>query len=83
MNKRHVLCLAAAATAALLLPTLGQAQEFPPRKPVTLVVGFPPGGAADAAARLIAKKLSDNIGQAVVVEDGVPRALPPPDSARG
>ena len=47
----------------------GHAQDFPPNKPVTLVVGFAAGGAADAAARLIAKKLGENIGQTVVVEN--------------
>jgi tripartite-type tricarboxylate transporter receptor subunit TctC len=36
---------------------------------VTLFVGFAPGGAADAAARLIAKKLTENIGQNVIVEN--------------
>jgi tripartite-type tricarboxylate transporter receptor subunit TctC len=36
---------------------------------VTLVVGFAAGGAADAAARLIAKKLGENIGQSVVVDN--------------
>lgn len=46
-----------------------QAQDFPPKKPITLLVGFAPGGAADAAARLIAKKLGDNIGQSIVVDN--------------
>ena len=56
--------------AALTLGVLGaHAQDFPPKKPVTLVVGFAPGGAADAAARLIAKKLAENIGQSVVVDN--------------
>ncbi|HSH91453.1 MAG TPA: tripartite tricarboxylate transporter substrate binding protein, partial [Ramlibacter sp.] len=45
------------------------AQDFPPKKNVTLVVGFAPGGAADSAARLIAKKLGENIGQTVIVDN--------------
>ena len=61
------LVLLAAASAALAASA--QAQDFPPAKPVTLVVGFAAGGAADAAARLIAKKLAENIGQSVVVEN--------------
>ena len=69
MNKRQILRLTALAAASALLPAVGSAQEFPPRKPVTLVVGFAPGGAADAAARLIAKKLAENIGQVVVVDN--------------
>jgi tripartite-type tricarboxylate transporter receptor subunit TctC len=69
MNKRQLLRLAALAVPVLLLPLAGSAQEFPPRKAVTLVVGFAPGGAADAAARLIARKLGENIGQSVVVDN--------------
>ena len=45
------------------------AQEFPPRKSVTMVVGFAAGGAADASARLIAKKLGEQVGQSVVVDN--------------
>ncbi|HQQ71413.1 MAG TPA: tripartite tricarboxylate transporter substrate binding protein, partial [Alicycliphilus sp.] len=69
MKKRTLIQAAAVAASALALGGLAQAQSFPPAKPVTLVVGFAAGGAADAAARLIAKKLGENIGQAVVVEN--------------
>ncbi|HUR88253.1 MAG TPA: tripartite tricarboxylate transporter substrate binding protein [Ramlibacter sp.] len=57
------------ALAALWLAAGVHAQEFPPKKAVTMYVGFSPGGAADSSARLIAKKLSENIGQTVIVEN--------------
>lgn len=69
MNILHLLRATALVLAPLLLAGLCQAQDFPPKKPVTLVVGFAAGGAADAAARLIAKKLSENIGQSVIVDN--------------
>ena len=72
MTKRKLL---QAGAALALLPVLAaftapaQAQDFPPKKTISLVVGFAPGGAADTAARLIAKKLGDNIGQTVIVDN--------------
>lgn len=69
MHKRHLLRTTALALSTLWLGGLAQAQDFPPKKPVTLVVGFAAGGAADSAARLIAKKLGENIGQSVIVEN--------------
>ena len=69
MNKRNFLHASALAASLLALAASAQAQDFPPKKPVSLVVGLAAGGAADAAARLIAKKLGENIGQSVVVEN--------------
>jgi tripartite-type tricarboxylate transporter receptor subunit TctC len=69
MNKRLLLRAALLGASAFALLASAHAQDFPPKKTVTLVVGFAPGGAADAAARLIARKLGDNIGQTVVVEN--------------
>lgn len=42
------------------------AEDFPNR-PITMVIGFPPGGSADAIGRQVAEKMSRNIGQPVVV----------------
>ena len=69
MNKRELLNIVAA---LVLLPALSAhalAQDFPPKKPVSMVDGFAAGGAADTAARLIAKKLGENIGQTVIVDN--------------
>jgi tripartite-type tricarboxylate transporter receptor subunit TctC len=44
--------------------------QFPSR-PITIIVPIPPGGAPDIAARVIAQKLSENVGQPVVVENRV------------
>src|SRR5882724_3344219 len=40
-----------------------------PSKPITMVVGFEPGGGTDTVARIVAKFLGDNTGQQVVVEN--------------
>ncbi len=58
--------------AALLLAAVSlsaAAQEFPPKKTITMVVGFAAGGAADTGARIIARKLGENIGATVMVDN--------------
>ena len=65
MNRKARISLS---VAALLFAGTAAAQGFPTRT-VTLTVGFAPGGGTDTAARIVAKKLSENIGQTVVVEN--------------
>ena len=59
-------------TLALLLlamaPALAWAQDYP-GKPVRMVVGFPPGGGTDVVARILAPKLSELLGQPLVIEN--------------
>src|SRR3954469_13935565 len=55
--------------AALAAPLAARAQASFPTKPINWVVGFPPGGGADGVTRVVAAKLSQNIGQPVVVEN--------------
>lgn len=46
-----------------------QAQTWPTKQPIKFIVVYPPGGASDVTARLIATKLSESIGQSVNVEN--------------
>src|SRR5689334_6861643 len=53
-----------------VLSSLALAQPYP-SKPVHLLVAFPPGGPVDIIARLIAPKMSEILGQPIVVENKV------------
>jgi tripartite-type tricarboxylate transporter receptor subunit TctC len=52
----------------LALSTSVFAQAYP-TKPVTILNGFPPGGATDTVLRLVGAKLSERLGQPVVIEN--------------
>jgi tripartite-type tricarboxylate transporter receptor subunit TctC len=56
--------------AAALLPTVAIAQnrDFPQR-PIRIIVPVPPGGSIDATARLLAPKMSESLGQSVVIDN--------------
>ena len=56
--------------AAALLPVCVSAQTYPTRA-IRIVVAFPAGGGSDLAARVVAQKLSESLGQPVVVENRV------------
>jgi len=64
---RKTLCTLAGGLALALGPA-AHAADFP-AQPIRLVVGFVPGGGTDVSARILAQKLSDVIGQQVVVEN--------------
>jgi len=66
LGRRVVLCLAAGALAASLMPVAAQAEDYPSR-PVTFVVGFGVGGSADRTARALAQFLPEELGQPVTV----------------
>ncbi|WP_203076493.1 Bug family tripartite tricarboxylate transporter substrate binding protein [Falsiroseomonas ponticola] len=55
--------------AALALPGLAQAQAPWPSRPIRLINPWTPGGPADVVARPVAQKLSESLGQPVVMEN--------------
>ena len=59
---------AAVSVCALLVGAGIHAQSYP-AKPIRFLVGFPPGGTNDIVARLLAQKLSETMGQSLVVEN--------------
>ena len=68
VNRRQWLGVGLAATGGLSsLSALAQSRW--PDKPIKLVVGFPPGGATDVVARIVAQPLADVLGVSVVVDN--------------
>jgi tripartite-type tricarboxylate transporter receptor subunit TctC len=66
--KMLVIGCAWVASIAMAQPA-GKGVDAYPNKPVRLIVGVPPGGAADFTARIVGQKLADRFGQNVVVEN--------------
>lgn len=67
-SRRRFLRTSAGMAAALAVPFAARAQTYP-SGPIRIIVGFPPGGGADAYARLMAPYLSEKLGQPIAVEN--------------
>jgi tripartite-type tricarboxylate transporter receptor subunit TctC len=68
LQRRHFLHLAAGAVALPAVSRIALAQTYPSR-PVRIIVGYAPGGAADITARLMGQWLSERLGQPFVIEN--------------
>jgi tripartite-type tricarboxylate transporter receptor subunit TctC len=68
LNRRHFIGGTTAAALTIAAPRISRAQAYPSR-PVRVIIPFTPGGAPDVLLRLVAQKLSEKWGQAVVVEN--------------
>lgn len=65
---KHGLAWAALALAPLIVTAPAMAEKFPER-PVTMIVGYPPGGSNDIVARIVAPALGEALGTTIVVEN--------------
>src|SRR5258706_9851380 len=67
-KRRRSMKLIVALAAALAIAANAAAQTYPTR-PVTVVVGFAPGGGTDTVGRVMQRKLGEYLDQSIVVEN--------------
>jgi tripartite-type tricarboxylate transporter receptor subunit TctC len=68
ISRQRFLKLIASAAALPTFARIATGQNYPSR-PIHIIVGFPPGGAADVTARLIGQWLSERLGQPFIIEN--------------
>lgn len=69
MDRKFSICFTLAASVALALGSSGALAQGYPNQLIRLIVPYAAGGGVDMAARLIAPKLSENLGQSVVIDN--------------
>ena len=67
MHIRHLVLLVLAMSSGLLTTAPAGAQSYPSR-PIRMIIPFPPGGSLDIAMRVIGPKMSEVIGQNVIID---------------
>lgn len=67
LTRRTLSMLAFAGMAPLARPALAQGTW--PDRPITVISGFPAGGGSDVVTRIVARRLSERLGQTIVVEN--------------
>jgi tripartite-type tricarboxylate transporter receptor subunit TctC len=67
-SRRQFLRLVASGAALPAASRFAWAQAYPTR-PITMIVPFPPGGATDASARIMAERMKISLGQSIVIEN--------------
>jgi hypothetical protein len=68
LPRRRFLHLVAGAAALPAVSRFAWAQAYPTR-PITMVVPYPPGGAADTIGRIVVEKMRQSLGQPIIIEN--------------
>src|SRR5712672_169216 len=70
-QQRTVVRLALYLLAAALAPGLAVAQGWPTERPIRLIVPFQAGSSSDSIGRIVAQRLSERLGQQIVIDNRV------------